>query len=114
LRTPNGKSRAGLNNGNTVALLREGSNPWVYVRVLSGPNSSVNALEGWVNSNYLSCDGTSSQDTSGACEVVRIETGQLALRFAPNGRSKAGPETGFLNQVSVKDQSYCRNPVSLR
>ena len=97
--TPNGKSRAGLNNGNTVALLREGSNPWVYVRVLSGPNSSVNGLEGWVNSNYLSCSGASSQTSSNTCEVVGIQSGQLALRFAPNGRSRAGLNNG--NTVSL-------------
>lgn len=53
--TPNGKSRAGLNNGNTVKWLRQGSGAWVYVRVLEGPNSAVKGLEGWVNSNYLSC-----------------------------------------------------------
>lgn len=95
--TPNGKSRAGLNNGNTVALLREGSNPWVYVRVLAGPNFRVNGLEGWVNSNYLNCGSAGSEDpTAGACEVVGIETGQLALRFTPNGRSKAGLDNGNL------------------
>ena len=57
---PNGRSRAGLDNGNTVVLLRQGPNPWVYVRVITGPNRRVNGLEGWVNSNYLSCgDGES-------------------------------------------------------
>lgn len=51
---PNGSSRAGLNNGNTVLpLQRQGI--WSYVRVMSGPNRQVNGLEGWVNSNYLSC-----------------------------------------------------------
>lgn len=96
--TPNGQSKAGLDNGDTVALLTEaeGFNPWVYVRVLAGPNSRVNGLEGWVNSNYLSCSGESSQNTSGACDVVGIQTGQLALRFAPNGRSKAGLDNGNL------------------
>ncbi|MBE9228830.1 SH3 domain-containing protein [Phormidium sp. LEGE 05292] len=97
--TPNGQSKAGLDNGNTVALVRKGPNPWVYVRVLAGPNSRVNDLQGWVNSNYLSCSGASSQNTSGACEVVGIETGQLALRFTPNGRSKAGLNNG--NTVSL-------------
>jgi len=27
-------------------------------------------------------------------------------------RKQQKPETGFLNQVSVKDKSYCGNPVS--
>ena len=54
--TPNGRSRAGLDNGNTVALLKQGSAPWVYVRVLKGPNRRVNGLEGWVNSDYLDCN----------------------------------------------------------
>ncbi|MGA9378070.1 MAG: SH3 domain-containing protein [Phormidium sp.] len=92
--TPNGKSRAGLDNGNSVALLREGSNPWVYVRVLSEPNSSVNGLEGWVNSNYLSCSGASNQGRSEDCSVINIQSGQLALRFTPNGRSRAGLNNG--------------------
>ena len=95
--TPNGNSRAGLDNGDTVALLRRGSAPWVYVRVLAGPNARVNGLEGWVNSNYLSCSGGDNQNTSKACSVVGIESGQLALRFTPNGRSKAGLNNG--NQV---------------
>ena len=49
-----------MDNGNTVALLRRGSAPWVYVRVLDGPNRRINGLEGWVNSNYLSCSETSA------------------------------------------------------
>jgi len=28
---------------------------WAYVRVIKGPNPRVDGLEGWVNSNYLSC-----------------------------------------------------------
>ena len=52
--TPNGKSRAGLNNGNAVLPIQRQGN-WSYVRVLSGPNNKINGLEGWVNSNYLSC-----------------------------------------------------------
>jgi hypothetical protein len=52
--SPGGRSRAGLNNGNTVKPLRQGNNPWVYVRVVDGP-AAVNGVEGWVNSNYLSC-----------------------------------------------------------
>lgn len=59
--TPNGNARAGIDNGNTVALLRRGSTPWVYVRVLKGPNSQVNGLEGWVNSGYLSCGEPSAR-----------------------------------------------------
>ena len=52
--SPNGRSRAGLNNGNLVRYIsRQGI--WYYVRVLDGPNSRVNGLEGWVNSNYLEC-----------------------------------------------------------
>ncbi len=61
---PNGKSKAGLDNGNTVTLLRNGSAPWVYIRVTDGPNSRVNALEGWVNSNYLSCGSMAEKTTN--------------------------------------------------
>lgn len=50
----NGKSRAGLNNGNQVVLKKQ-QGIWAYVSVFQGPNSKVNGLEGWVNSNYLSC-----------------------------------------------------------
>ncbi|MEC4818659.1 MAG: SH3 domain-containing protein [Scytonema sp. PMC 1069.18] len=94
--TPNGKSRAGLNNRNTVAFLQRGGTPWAYVRVISGPNSQVNGLEGWVNAQYLSC----AQDTEVVstrqvfCDVVNIKTGQLALRFTPNGKSRAGLNNG--------------------
>ncbi|WP_013320222.1 SH3 domain-containing protein [Gloeothece verrucosa] len=52
--SPNGKSRAGLDNGNTVRLLSQQRN-WANVRVIQGPNPAVNGLEGWVNSDYLSC-----------------------------------------------------------
>ena len=57
--TPNGKSRAGLNNGNTVRHLKTEyvpqQGPWSYVQVVYGPNNRVNGLEGWVNPNYLAC-----------------------------------------------------------
>jgi hypothetical protein len=92
--SPNGKSRAGLDNGNTVALLRQGSSPWVYVRVIDGPSRGVNGLEGWVNSNYLSCGQASEAPAEVSCTVVNIRTGQLALRFTPNGQSKAGLNNG--------------------
>jgi Bacterial SH3 domain len=49
------KAKAGLNNANTVALLANGSGTWAYVRVINGPNRRVNGLEGWVNSDFLSC-----------------------------------------------------------
>ena len=52
--TPGGESRAGLNNGNTVRPLQQ-QGMWSYVRVFDGPSSQVNGLEGWVNSNYLTC-----------------------------------------------------------
>ena len=52
--TPNGESRAGLNNGNTVRPLQQ-QGMWSYVRVFDGPSSQINGLEGWVNSNYLTC-----------------------------------------------------------
>ncbi len=108
--SPNGKSRAGLDNGNTVALLRQGSAPWAYVRVIDGPNRGVNGLEGWVNSNYLSC-GQASEAAEVSCQVINIRTGQVALRFTPNGESKAGLNNGntvdFL-QTSSGPWAYVR------
>lgn len=53
--SPNGKSRAGLNNGNHVRFLKKNVDHWFYVEVVDGPNSQVNGLKGWVNSNYLEC-----------------------------------------------------------
>jgi uncharacterized Zn-binding protein involved in type VI secretion len=91
---PNGKSRAGLNNGNSIQFLRTGSTPWVYVRVLQGPNSKVNGLEGWVNSNYLDCGEENTASSPDSCRVVNIVQGQLALRSTPNGKSKAGLNNG--------------------
>ena len=95
-RSPGGESRAGLNNGNTVAFLRRGGEPWAYVRVVKGPNSRVNGLEGWVNANYLSCTQASGGNPSPQvfCDVVNIQTGQLAVRFSPGGRSRAGLNNG--------------------
>lgn len=52
--SPNGKSFAGLDNGNSVLLKKKQGN-WDSIHVISGSNSSVNNLEGWVNSNYLKC-----------------------------------------------------------
>jgi hypothetical protein len=94
--SPGGESRAGLNNGNTVAFLRRGSVPWAYVRVVNGPNSRVNGLEGWVNANYLSCEQASGGNPSPQifCDVVNIQTGQLAVRFSPGGESRAGLNNG--------------------
>lgn len=90
---PTGKSKAGLDNGDTVALLRSGSGVWRYVRVISGPNRAVNGLEGWVNSNYIACNGTNNPAQE-SCEVVNIQSGQLALRVAPNGKSRAALNNG--------------------
>ena len=101
--SPNGKSKAGLNNGNSVTLLREGSAPWVYVRVMNGPNRAVNGLEGWVNSDYLSC-GETSETPQVSCEVVNIQSGQLAVRSSPKGRSKAGLNNGNIVRW-IKDGS---------
>jgi len=94
--SPGGESRAGLDNGNTVALLRRGNVPWAYVRVVNGPNSRVNGLEGWVNANYLSCTqaGEFNPSPQVFCNVINIETGQLALRFSPDGESRAGLNNG--------------------
>ncbi|HEY9653617.1 MAG TPA: SH3 domain-containing protein [Coleofasciculaceae cyanobacterium] len=91
--SPNGRVRAGLDNGNTVELLQNGPGVWRYVRVINGPNNQVDGLEGWVNSNYLACDET-NQAPQISCEVINIQTGQLALRFSPNGASKAGLDNG--------------------
>lgn len=52
--SPGGKSKAGLDNGNSVRVIREQKN-WAYVEVERGPNDRVKGLQGWVNSNYLRC-----------------------------------------------------------
>jgi serine/threonine-protein kinase len=49
---PNGRSLAGLNNGNVVEILEQQGN-WAYVKVLSGSNPRINGMRGWVNSYYL-------------------------------------------------------------
>ena len=80
--SPNGKSKSGLNNGNTVEVLRYGSGVWSYVRVLNGPNNRVNGLEGWVNSNYLACGEV---DNSGNLENVMVFAPPSKVRTSPNG-----------------------------
>ena len=52
--TPNGESRAGLDNGNIVRPLKK-QGIWLYVRVIDGSDVRVKGLEGWVNSDYLAC-----------------------------------------------------------
>ena len=52
--TPGGRAVAGLNNDNSVRFIRQ-QNKWYYVEVVSGPNSRVNGIRGWVNSEYLEC-----------------------------------------------------------
>lgn len=81
--SPNGKSRAGLDNGNTVELLRDGSGVWRYVRVVDGPNRRVDNLEGWVNSNYLACGGV---DDSGDFVNMQVFAPPSNIRTSPNGR----------------------------
>jgi hypothetical protein len=63
--TPNGTAKAGLNNGDHV-ILRKRQSIWAYVTVISGANKKVDGLEGWVNSNYLSCtnNAISNSDNS--------------------------------------------------
>lgn len=81
--SPNGQSKSGLNNGNTVEVLRYGSGVWSYVRVINGSNNRVNGLEGWVNSNYLACGGV---DNSGDFENVVVFAPPSKVRTSPNGR----------------------------
>lgn len=81
--SPNGKSKSGLNNGNTVKVLRYGSGVWRYVRVLDGPNNQVNGLEGWVNSSYLTCGGA---DNSNEFKNVVVFAPPSKVRTSPNGK----------------------------
>ncbi|GAB1538849.1 hypothetical protein NUACC21_15130 [Scytonema sp. NUACC21] len=52
--SPRGKSKAGLNNGNTVRAIQKQNN-WMYVEVEQGSNPGVKGVRGWVNSDYLTC-----------------------------------------------------------
>lgn len=83
--SPNGKSRTGLNNGNTVELIQDGPGVWRYVRVLDGPNRQVGGLSGWVNSNYLACGGV---DDSGDFVSVSVFDPPSNIRTSPNGNVK--------------------------
>lgn len=83
--SPNGQSRAGLDNGNTVELLQDGPGDWRYVRVLDGSNRRVDRLEGWVNSNYLTCGGV---DDSGDFVNVRVFDPPSNIRTSPTGSVK--------------------------
>jgi hypothetical protein len=61
--TPNGTAKAGLNNGDQV-ILRKQQSIWAYVTVINGPNKKVDGLEGWVNSNYLSCNNNAISNSN--------------------------------------------------
>jgi hypothetical protein len=65
-----------------VELLKDGPGVWRYIRVLNGPNSRVNGLEGWVNSNYLACGGV---DDSGDFVNVLVFAPPSNVRTSPNG-----------------------------
>ena len=99
--SPNGKSRAGLDNGNTVELLRDGPGVWRYVRVLNGPNRRVDGSEGWVNSNYLACGGV---DDSGDFGDVQVFAPPSNIRTAPNGRVKCTITRKQVIRVYVEPQ----------
>ncbi|MBE9018964.1 SH3 domain-containing protein [Chroococcidiopsidales cyanobacterium LEGE 13417] len=100
--SPNGKSRAGLDNGNTVESLRGGSGVWRYIRVLDGPNRRINGLEGWVNSNYLACGGV---DDSGDFMNVRVFDPPSNIRTSPNGNVKCTIARRRTIQVYVEPQN---------
>lgn len=100
--SPNGKSRAGLDNGNTVELLQGGSGVWRYIRVLDGPNRRINGLEGWVNSNYLACGGV---DDSGDFMNVRVFDPPSNIRTSPNGSVKCTIARRRTIQVYVEPQN---------
>jgi WD40 repeat protein len=87
--TPDGQSRAGLDNGNTVVRLRSGSAPWAYVRVINGPNSRVNGLEGWVNANYLACGAATAAPQPRATNALTPK----AWAFAQLVRTLTGSST---------------------
>ena len=54
-KSPEGRSLAGLDNGNSVLLKKKQGN-WNYVKVVQGSSSEITNLSGWVNSKYLTCD----------------------------------------------------------
>ena len=98
---PNGKTRAGLDNGNTVEVIRNGSGVWSYVRVLNGPNSRVNGLEGWVNSNYLSCVRVAQSEDS--ANVIVFDP-PSKVRTSPNGNILCTITNRRVIQVSLEPQ----------
>lgn len=102
--SPNGESRAGLDNGNTVELLQGGPGVWRYIRVLDGPNYRINGLKGWVNSNYLACGGAGVDD-SGDFMNVRVFDPPSNIRTSPNGSVKCTLARRQTIQVYVEPQN---------
>lgn len=102
--SPNGESRAGLDNGNTAELLRSGPGVWRYIRVLNGSNARINGLKGWVNSNYLVCGGASVDDSFDFTSV-RVFDPPSKIRTSPNGSVKCTIARRQAIQVYVEPQN---------
>ncbi|ODG97091.1 hypothetical protein A4S05_15135 [Nostoc sp. KVJ20] len=77
-----------------LQVLAKGFENWIYVSVIDADNSKEKGLEGWMRSSSLKCTSNLAQVKPALCEVTGLQSGQLALRTTPGGKSTAGLENG--------------------
>jgi hypothetical protein len=77
-----------------LQVLAKGVENWIYVSVIDANSPKQKGLEGWMRSSSLKCTGNVAQVKPALCEVTGLQSGQLALRTTPGGKSTAGLENG--------------------
>ncbi|MHC0065638.1 hypothetical protein ACWATR_22520 [Nostoc sp. UIC 10890] len=77
-----------------LQVLAKGFENWIYVSVIDADNPKEKGLEGWMRSSNLKCTSNLAQVKPALCEVTGLQSGQLALRTTPGGKSTAGLENG--------------------
>jgi hypothetical protein len=82
-----------------MEVLARGVDNWLYVKVIASDAPKDIGLEGWVKSVALKCNHNVGQVKPAICEVTGLQSGKLALRTTPGGKSEVGLDNG--NNVTL-------------
>ncbi|MEH1864923.1 MAG: hypothetical protein V7K69_07920 [Nostoc sp.] len=98
LRKPQGEFEDGgainLYEDAKLKVLAKGVENWIYISVIDANSPKEKGLEGWIRSSSLKCTGNVAQVKPALCEITGLQSGQLALRTTPGGKSTAGLDNG--------------------
>jgi hypothetical protein len=98
LRKPQGEFKDGgainLYEDAKLQVLAKGVENWIYISVIDADSPKEKGLEGWMRSSSLKCTGNVAQVKPALCEVTGLQSGQLALRASPSGKSTGGLDNG--------------------